>query len=71
MTYSKNPILIEITGSSHGATLALRCVNVLFSKICVESDDDFGGGRGVMEYALEAIPVRVEDGYYGKGASRL
>jgi hypothetical protein len=54
-----------------GRSWPLRCVNVVFSKICVESDDDFGGGRGVMEYALEAIPVRVEDGYYGNGASRL
>ncbi len=35
---------------------------MVFSKICVESDDDFGGGRGVMGIALEAIPVKVEDG---------
>jgi hypothetical protein len=54
-----------------GRNWPLRCVDVVFSKICVESDDDIGGGRGIMEYALEAIPVRVEDGYYGNGASNL
>ena len=54
-----------------GRNWPLRCVNVVFSKICVESDDDMGGGRGIMEYALETIPVRVEDGYYGNGASNL
>jgi hypothetical protein len=53
-----------------GRNWPLRCVNVLFSKICIESDDDFGGGRGVhAEAVLEAIPVRVEDGYYGNGVS--
>lgn len=51
-----------------GRNWPLRCVRGLFSKICIESDDDIGGGRGVMAYALEPIPVRVEDGYYGKGA---
>jgi len=54
-----------------GRNWPLRCVDVVFSKICVESDDDMGGGRGVTEYAMDAIPVRVEDGYYGNGASNL
>ena len=53
-----------------GRNWPLRCVNVVFSKICIESDDDFGGGRGIAEVALEAIPVRVEDGYYGNGVGR-
>ena len=53
-----------------GRNYPLRCVNYIFSKICVESDDDFSGGRGVMEYAFEPIPVRVTDGYYGKGGGR-
>ena len=53
-----------------GRNWPLRCVNVVFSKICIESDDDFGGGRGVhAEAVLETIPVRVEDGYYGNGVS--
>jgi len=51
-----------------GRNWPLRCVRGLFSNTCIESDDDINGGRGVMAYAMEPIPVRVEDGYYGKGA---
>jgi len=50
-----------------GRSWPLRCVNVLFSKICIEQDDDIGGGRGISQMAMEPIPVRVEDGYYGNG----
>lgn len=53
-----------------GRNYPLRCVNYIFSKICVESDDDFSGGRGVLQYAFEPIPVRVSDGYYGRGGGR-
>jgi len=53
--------------NADGRSWPLRCVKVLFSKICIEQDDDINGGRGVMAYALEPIPVRVEDGYYGRG----
>ena len=51
-----------------GRNYPLKCVNVVFASICVESDDDFQGGMGILQSAFEPIPVRVDDGYYGNGA---
>ena len=46
----------------------LRCVDFVFAKICVDTDDQSGGGLGALNWGVgdlvqEPIPVRVEDGW--------
>jgi len=53
-----------------GRSWPRRCVSFVFSKICVDGDDDdFGGGGRIASMAMEPISVRVEDGYYDQDPS--
>lgn len=51
-----------------GYSWPLRCVDYVFAKICVDPDDNFGGGLGANNWdesqlVQVPIPVRVEDGW--------
>jgi len=51
-----------------GYNWPLRCVDFVFTKICVDPDDNIGGGLGALNWderdlVQEPIPVRVEDGW--------
>ena len=51
-----------------GYNWPLRCVDFVFAKICVDPDDNIGGGLGANNWderdlVQEPIPVRVEDGW--------
>jgi len=46
-----------------GRNWPLRCVDVIFTKVCVDKDDSQGGMGIQVQAALVPIPVRVDDGY--------
>lgn len=44
-----------------GWNFPLKCVKFVVVMICVELHDDFQGGQGVLHYAMEPVPVMVND----------
>jgi hypothetical protein len=51
-----------------GYNWPLICADFVFAKLCIDPDDNFGGGLGALNWGpgdlvAEPIPVRVEDGW--------